>query len=636
MKFGRLQNGLLRSQPETAPSNFISNPTPLKDTTGWSLYSDAAGTAPVDGTGGSPTVTWTRTTSSPLSETASFLFTKDAANRQGQGVSYDFTINRADQAKVCRIDFDYEVASGTYADGDLTVWLYDVTNGGAPIQPSASSILNAIGPQKKQPLSFQTNSNSTSYRLIIHVASTSASAYTVKFDNVSVTRESISQGTVVTDWVSYTPTGSWSTNTTYTGRWRRIGDTAEIQVRLALSGAPTAATLTVNLPSGFVIDTSKLAGGTTQVELPNSDGSMRDDASYNGFSKAFYDSTTTVGIRSSSTASAHTLVLVNATTPITWAANDSIDVTFRVPIVGWSSSQQLSSDAETRVVAAKATLSGNQTVSSSAITKVTFNQTDFNTDGAFDTTNNRFIVKTPGIYDVAGSLRLSGVNTAEFFSIYIFKNGSNVYRMDEYTDTTSVFLEGGSSFSAVAGDYFEIYVQSSGDASYTVEASSSSTVATFSKKSGPAQIAANEQIFAKATSSTTTVGTSATVIINPTVVKNTHGAYNSSTGQFTCPAAGDYEIVVGWNSGSAVSSSSIGSGVLGYIRKNTGLVSLISEFMYQQNTTSIFPHNYAKGTIPGCIAGDVIDFTLQRSASISSFALDGNAQDCWIEFRRIG
>lgn len=34
--------------------------------------------------------------------------------------------------------------------------------------------------------------------------------------------------------------------------------------------------------------------------------------------------------------------------------------------------------------------------------------------------------------------------------------------------------------------------------------------------------------------------------------------------------------------------------------------------------------------------GDVIDFTLQRSSSIGSFALDGNAQDCWIEFRRIG
>lgn len=78
MKFGRLQNGLIRAQQETAPSNFISNPSPVKDTTGWATYADAAGTAPVDGTGGSPTVTWTRTTSSPLSETASFLFTKDA------------------------------------------------------------------------------------------------------------------------------------------------------------------------------------------------------------------------------------------------------------------------------------------------------------------------------------------------------------------------------------------------------------------------------------------------------------------------------------------------------------------------------------------------------------------------------
>ena len=93
---------------------------------------------------------------------------------------------------------------------------------------------------------------------------------------------------------------------------------------------------------------------------------------------------------------------------------------------------------------------------------------------------------------------------------------------------------------------------------------------------------------------------------------------------------------IGWNAAGATTSSSIGTGVLGYTRKNTSLVSLISEFMYQQNTTGIYPHGYSSGVIPNCVAGDIIDVTLQRSSSITSFALDGNAQDCWIEFRRIG
>src|SRR6185369_14443570 len=155
-------------------------------TTGYATYADAAGASPVDATGGSPTTTWTTTSTNPLRGTNSFLLTKDAANRQGEGVSYAFTIDAADQARSLTIEADYTVVSGTYATGDVTAWIYDVTNS-VLIQPAPYQIESVVaGTMARIKMEFQTPSNSTSYRLAFHVSTTSASAYVLKFDNIQV------------------------------------------------------------------------------------------------------------------------------------------------------------------------------------------------------------------------------------------------------------------------------------------------------------------------------------------------------------------------------------------------------------------------------------------------------------------
>lgn len=162
--------------------NFVSNPDAETDTTGWAAYADAAGASPVDGTGGSPTVTITRSTSTPLRGTGSFLITKDVANRQGQGVSYDFSIDTADKSKTVAISFAYDAGTSvTGASSDVRVWIYDVTNN-ALIAPLVQTISSTTG-------IFYTNfiaTTSTSYRLILHIATTNASAWTFKFDTVNV------------------------------------------------------------------------------------------------------------------------------------------------------------------------------------------------------------------------------------------------------------------------------------------------------------------------------------------------------------------------------------------------------------------------------------------------------------------
>lgn len=70
---------------------------------------------------------------------------------------------------------------------------------------------------------------------------------------------------IVTKWTSYTPTGSFSTNSTYTGYWRRNGDNIESVVSIAFAGAPNSVSATLNMPLSYTIDTSKIPGTSTEV-----------------------------------------------------------------------------------------------------------------------------------------------------------------------------------------------------------------------------------------------------------------------------------------------------------------------------------------------------------------------------------
>jgi hypothetical protein len=60
--------------------------------TGWTTYSDSAGVNPVDGIGGTASITWSQNTSNPLSGDSDLRLVKDTVNRQGNGVSIPFTI----------------------------------------------------------------------------------------------------------------------------------------------------------------------------------------------------------------------------------------------------------------------------------------------------------------------------------------------------------------------------------------------------------------------------------------------------------------------------------------------------------------------------------------------------------------
>ncbi len=146
-------------------------------------------TAPVDGSGGMSTgLTFTRTTSAPLVETASFLLSKDASDQLGSGVSTDFAINSADKGNTLQLSFYY---SGTtnFAFGsasDVKVFLYDKTN--AVFIPLTRSTITGptAGTVYRFAAQFDASSTSVDYRVILHNTTQNALAWDLKLDQVTV------------------------------------------------------------------------------------------------------------------------------------------------------------------------------------------------------------------------------------------------------------------------------------------------------------------------------------------------------------------------------------------------------------------------------------------------------------------
>lgn len=159
--------------------------------TGSQLLNSGGDTSPTNGTGGVITgVTFTRNTSTPLVGIASFDLGKDGSNRQGEGVSTDFTINTVDRNKILQIEFVYEGSSGMVlgSSSDVQVFMYDIDNSVLlPVTP----IRTISGPVNTASTfaGLFTTSSGSNYRLILHISTTNASSWDLLLDSVVVTDE---------------------------------------------------------------------------------------------------------------------------------------------------------------------------------------------------------------------------------------------------------------------------------------------------------------------------------------------------------------------------------------------------------------------------------------------------------------
>jgi hypothetical protein len=612
--------------------NFITNGDAESGTLGWASYADAAASRPVDGTGGTATgIGFIATSTAPLEGLNSFLFSKDAANRQGSGFSYNFTIDSAYKAKVLNIEMDYILAGGTFSagtsttDSDLIVYMYDVTNSQL-IEPSSFKLLsNSSTISDKFRASFQTSATGVSYRLIFHVATTSTSNFDLKIDNVKVSPSNYVYGSPITDWQSYTASGSFTTNTTYLGRWRRVGQNAEVEVRLTFAGAPNAiAGTAINLPSQAPI-------GSGQLALQIGTGRFEDIGNNRYMIQALASTTSAFTLRVLTAGGSFvTDADVTNTAPFSINNTDVLDIKVSYVVDGWSSSVQMSDQADTRVVAVSLTGSTSSVTSGGNLITPTTILRD--THGSFS--GNTYTVRSAGFYQVDGFLRVNNAAYTAGQNVALFiRHNATDYLLGQERIQTSInanFATSGSfTVFANAGDTFSFVGVS--DVTNTLSGALGFN-ASIVKVSGPQAIAANETVSLKYQNNAGTSIPSPNLVQVPyaTKIYDTHNAWNGSV--FTAPIGGKYRVTVATFYNSASWTVSTTASIA--LRKNGIITDFLSVFAKFASITTELGQN---GSVTVDLnSGDTLDIRLQHNEGTARVLSTAATGLNWISIERVG
>lgn len=120
---------------------------------------------------------------------------------------------------------------------------------------------------------FDTDSSGTWTVSITRTAGTGSTA--LQFTNVVVGPGIQPQGAVVGEWQSYTPVlTATTTNPTVSGpsgKWRRVGSSAEVDIALTITAAGSG-TYTLSLPAGLTVDYTAMGSITTDYGIGRGNG----------------------------------------------------------------------------------------------------------------------------------------------------------------------------------------------------------------------------------------------------------------------------------------------------------------------------------------------------------------------------
>ena len=457
-----------------------------------------------------------------------------------------FTIDAQDRAQVLTFGFHYQLTSsasnvnfsGTSSNTFIvSVYAVDGSNAGW-IQPAGVYSMTQSSGAGFATGTFQTYSDTTQYRFaILCFNNPTTTSATVTFDDFSVGPTVVVNGTPVTDWQTYTPTvvGMTVSSTSYC-QWRRVGDSIQIEARFSNS-AVSASTLSVSLPFNYVIDTNKISvngvvgHATAQVGVGSV---LRFNVLGTGAG-----TTLTFGPN-----------LSNGNGNALLAATDNLSFFAQVPITGFSSNVQISSDTDTRVVAAILGPSTSISVSSGATGVIyTGIPVVLDTHGAFSS-GTTYTVPVSGAYRISARSSFNataGAGQSQAI-VRLFKNGT-LFKVIGHRDVLAAeasgvtsYINGSTIVNLIAGETLTFSpFQDSG----VTRTSCQLVDLSINRLSGPSVVAASETVAASYWASTSASSSTSQAINFDTREYDTHNAVTPGVNwRYTAPVSGTYLVSI--------------------------------------------------------------------------------------------
>lgn len=563
-----------------------------------------------------------------IAGTTSGLLASSATSVAGDlVVSSPFFIDSDDQGRMLGFSLAYKVVSGAtnlvfngLQTGSFAIALYDLANN-TWIQPAGTFNFVQNNGAGLATGTFQAASNATKYQIAIINITASGGAYSLALDDVFVGPMMTTQGPAMTNWQAYTPTvTNAGTVTNMSAFYRRVGDTLQVTASWK-NGTVAGGVPTMSLPPGLAIDATKVSFDNTTLGI---------GVSANTVTQAVFTSGTTylAAIADVSNPSAVLIVyhIQGSSSTEVWenssnglASNVWNELSFSVPIAGWASNSTVSSDTDTRVVAARYVGDGvSHTFTTSA--PYQYNTQVYDTHAAVTVgTSWKFTAPVAGFYRVT----ITADNRSDNGQA-LYKNGTIVLGASELI-ATQTNGTGATTLQLNAGDFIDIRPT----ISVTVGQGATQNSICIERLSGPAVVSATESVNFSAFGGTPggTISASDSPTIYSGVIRDSHNAYNASTGTYTVPVAGMYRVsasIFSTQSSSSANSSVTVSPYKSGVQQAQGLTRLPAGMTGETAGVSC--------TFP-CKAGDTI---IIQSSNTNSGPAYGSSNSNYVSIERIG
>lgn len=546
--------------------------------------------------------------SNPIFGSNSLLLTKSSgASRQGRAIERTINLDSGYRGKVLKTRIDYTIVSGSFVAGTSStdsslIWYVAQFNGTtwSMTEPSNFKMYSSSTtlPDYVEG-DVQVNSDTTQIKLIAYVAETANSAWVVKCE-VGFKPSTYVSGTTITAPQSYTPsnTQGFGSITAVDLKWSQRGDT------LTLSGGFTSGTVTgsiaqLSLPNGLVI------GGTTGKryhvgELVRAGGTRVTVFAIQG------NNYLTFGGGASSQGDVVGSSLVGSSEVLLLSASD-------IPIQGWAATSQQSDGYDGRQIVFDATSGTSFTATTGGTwTKITGLTSAIDKVAGF--ASNTYTVKSAGLYKIEASVSLNS-STTGLKLVAIYKNGTQVNNVIAPQSTSYGQISIFKTLELAANDTIEIYYQNyAATETWNIQAYS------ITKLSGSPTISATERVSAiLSLPSGQALGSATTdTVLYSLKEEDTHGAYNTSTGEFTCPYSGRYDIALLMT---CSARSSAAFDLTGYVYVNGVEKASLNNYSGVNTVLHNFPINLNTSVL--CNAGDKI--TIRGRAGYSGESLVANS-----------